>query len=107
MKRISWVGNSKDDVKAFPMGARREAGFQLSKLQQGEDPDDWKPMGTIGPGVREIRIRDASGAFRILYVARLAAAVYGLHAFQKKSQQTRARDLDLARERFQSISRHP
>lgn len=105
MNRIVWVGGSKDDVRAFPADARRDAGFQLSKVQHGEEPDDWKPMSAIGTGVREIRIRESSGAFRIIYVARFADAVYVLHAFQKKTQRTRASDLQLAQERLKSIPR--
>jgi phage-related protein len=105
MNRIVWIGTSKDDVKAFPVDARRDAGFQLSKVQHGEEPDDWKPISSIGAGVREIRIRESSGAFRILYIARFADAVYVLHAFQKKTQRTRASDLGLAQERLRSIPR--
>ena len=105
MVPIVWVGGSKDAVRAFPDGARQDAGFQLSKLQRGEAPDDWKPMSTIGPGVREIRIRERSGAFRIIYVARAVDAIYVLHAFQKKTQKTRTSDVDLALERFRSVPR--
>lgn len=105
MTPIVWVGGSKDALKAFPDDARQDAGFQLSKVQHGEEPDDWKPMSTIGAGVREIRIRERSGAFRIIYVVRRRDAIYVLHAFQKKVQKTRSSDLHLARERFQSIPR--
>ncbi len=77
--------------------------MQLHKLQLGLDPHDWKPMTTIGSGVREIRIRDDSGAFRVIYITRIEDAVYVLHAFQKKSQQTAKRDLDLATARLRQI----
>ena len=103
MKGISWLGSSRDDVRAFPANARREAGFQLDKVQHGEDPDDWKPMPTVGSGVREIRIRDAAGAFRVIYVATHANAIYVLHAFTKKTMATSTRDLQLARQRYQSV----
>jgi phage-related protein len=103
MEPIVWIGNSLDDLKAFPDSARQSAGYQLSKIQHGELPDDWKPMGAIGVGVREIRIRDVSGAFRVIYVARFGNAIYVLHAFQKKSQKTSWQDVDLARKRFRSI----
>jgi phage-related protein len=103
MKPIIWIGSSLDDLKEFPDTARQCAGFQLSKLQHGELPDDWKPMSAIGVGVSEIRIRDASGAFRIIYVARFSGAIYVLHAFRKKSQKTSGQDVDLARKRFRSI----
>ncbi len=103
MKRIEFLGDSLDQVRGFPQGARKEAGVQLHKVQQGLDPSDWKPMASVGPGVREIRIRDDAGAFRVLYVMQRAEAVYVLHAFQKKTQQTVRRDLDLAATRLREI----
>jgi phage-related protein len=80
----------------IPDSARYRAGLQLRAVQAGSEPDDWKPMTAIGPGVREIRIRDQAGAFRIVYLATLADRVLVLHAFQKKTQQTSKRDIDLA-----------
>jgi phage-related protein len=62
-------------------------------------------MKTIGAGVREIRVRDASGAFRVIYIAALEDAVYILHAFRKKSAATSKRDLDLATARFRDVMR--
>lgn len=103
MKRIEFLGDSLDQVRDFPQSARKEAGVQLHKVQQGLDPSDWKPMASVGPGVREIRIRDDAGAFRVLYVTQRAEAVYVLHAFQKKTQQTAKRDLDLAVARLREI----
>jgi len=105
MKPVSFVGDSLDAIRSFPDGARREAGFQIERVQRGLDPDDWKPMKTVGAGVREIRVRDAAGAFRVIYIATLADAVYVLHAFQKKSQATSKRDLDLAIARFKDLMR--
>ena len=83
--------------------ARKEAGVQLHKVQQGFEPSDWKPMTTVGQGVREIRIRDEAGAFRVLYIAKIGEVVYVLHSFQKKTQQTAKRDLDLAAARLRQI----
>lgn len=103
MKRLSFVGDSLERVREFPLGARKEAGVQLHMVQQGLEPTDWKPMGTVGPGVREIRIRDDTGAFRVIYVAKLEEVVFVLHAFQKKTQQTAKRDLDLAVQRMKQI----
>ncbi len=100
MKPVSFLGDSVDVIRSFPDGARREAGFQIDRLQRGLDPDHWKPMGTIGPGVREIRIRDTAGAFRVIYIATLRDAVYILHAFQKKAQATPKRDVELAGKRY-------
>ena len=103
MKPVSFLGNSLDEVRSFPDDARGEAGFQIDRLQRGLDPDDWKPMPTIGAGVREIRVREASGAFRVIYLATLPDAVYILHAFTKKTQATSKRDLDLATTRFREL----
>jgi phage-related protein len=72
-------------------------------VQHGLDPADWKPMTIVGSGVREIRIRDAAGAFRVIYVATRQEAIYVLHAFQKKTQRTPARDIDLAAARLREI----
>jgi len=103
MKRLAFLGDSISRLREFPEDVRKEAGVQLHKVQQGIEPSDWKPMPTVGPGVREIRIREESGAFRVLYVANIGDAVFVLHAFQKKTQATPKRDLDLAAARFRQI----
>ncbi|MER8929666.1 type II toxin-antitoxin system RelE/ParE family toxin [Mesorhizobium sp. M0859] len=100
MKVIEWLGSSRADVRAFPDDARIEAGWQLELVQRGDDPDDWKPMQIVGAGVREIRVREASGAFRLIYLATLEDRVLVLHAFQKKTQATSKKDLDLAAQRL-------
>ena len=89
----------------FPDDVKQDAGFQLRKVQRGEQPDDFKPMPAIGKGVEEIRIRDDSGAYRVIYTARMAEAVYVLHAFQKKTHATAKRDIELARTRFAEMMR--
>ena len=66
MKKLLFAGSSLDDLREFPSGARREAGHQLMQVQNGGDPDDWKPLSSIGSGVREIRIHH-EGAFRVIY----------------------------------------
>lgn len=102
MKFLEFVGTALKDLRDFPESVRRTAGFQLRQVQSGLDPDDWKPMSSIGPGVREIRIHE-SGEFRVLYIARFAEAIYVLHAFQKKTRKTPQRDLALARARLKQI----
>lgn len=102
MKDVIFVDTSLDDLRAFPPKVRQRAGFQIDTVQRGKDPSDWRPMHSIGPGVREIRIY-ADGAFRVIYVARFEEAVYVLHCFQKKTQKTRQADLDLAKARYQAI----
>lgn len=105
IKPIQFIGSALADLRAFPLTARREAGHQLDQVQNGLEPDDWKPMPTIGQGVREIRIRDAGGAFRVIYVAKFADAVYVLHCFQKKTQKTARMDLDLAESRYRELQK--
>jgi phage-related protein len=104
MKPIEFVGGSLDDLRTFPASARRELGYQLDRLQNGLEPEDWKPMTGLGAGVREIRVRDQSGAWRAIYIAKLADAVYVLHCFQKKTQKTLKSDIDLARARLGELT---
>lgn len=75
----------------------------MDKVQRGLEPDDWKPMKTVGAGVNEIRVRDASGAFRVIYVARIANAIFVLHCFRKKTRRTASSDIELARKRYQQL----
>lgn len=105
MKPVSFLGNSLDALRSFPDGPRREVGFQIDRLQRGLEPDDWKPLKAVGPNVREIRGKDSSGAYRVIYLATLPDAIYVLHAFQKKSQKTDKRDIDLAGARFRTLLR--
>ncbi|WP_158940803.1 type II toxin-antitoxin system RelE/ParE family toxin [Burkholderia sp. S171] len=103
-KEIRWVGSAYDDLLEFPEEPRRDAGFQLSKVQSGLDPEDWKPFGEVGAGAREIRIRDTSGIFRVMYVAKFEEAVYVLHCFQKKTQATSKRDKEIAEARYRAVA---
>lgn len=105
VKPIEFLGDSLRSLREFPDDAKRDAGYQLDRVQHGLQPDDFKPMPTIGKGVEEIRVRDDAGAYRVIYTARLADAVYVLHAFQKKTQATSKRDIDLAKQRFALLSR--
>jgi phage-related protein len=105
IKRVTFHGDSLDRLRDFPDDARREAGHELYQVQKGHDPSDWKPLSTIGGGVREIRIRDAAGAYRVIYIATLADAIHVLHAFEKKTQKTARRDLELAAARLRQLKR--
>jgi phage-related protein len=104
MKPLGFLGSSRRDLQEFPAIARREAGFQLDHVQCGDNTDDWKPMKGIGHGVREIRIRDKDGAFRVIYVATFAEVVYVLHVFKKKTQTTSLHDIRLAASRFRELA---
>jgi phage-related protein len=105
MKAIVWMGSSREDLKRFPEAAQDSLGFELYRVQCGLDPKDWKPMTSVGPGVREIRVRDEAGIFRIIYLATRPEGVYVLHCFQKKTPQTSRADLELATKRFKAITR--
>jgi phage-related protein len=105
MKSVIWVGSAKADLLAFPPDARQDVGYQLERVQRGEQPHDWKPMTTVGVGVREIRVHESDGAFRVIYLAARPEGIYVLHCFQKKSEQTSWRDIALAARRFKAISR--
>lgn len=107
MKPVRFLGDSLERLRQFPEDAKHDAGYQLEQVQRGDQPTSFKSMLSIGKGVEEIRLRDDSGVYRIIYTARLADAVYVLHAFQKKSQATAKRDINLARERLQQLGRCP
>ncbi|BEP53829.1 MULTISPECIES: type II toxin-antitoxin system RelE/ParE family toxin [Variovorax] len=102
-KEIRWVGSSYADLLAFPVEPRRAAGFELGKVQAGLDPTDWKPFNDVGAGTREIRLRDASGIYRVMYVAKFEEAVYVLHCFQKKTQATSPQDKAIAQARYRAV----
>jgi phage-related protein len=105
MKLLHFVGDSLKRLREFPEDARQDAGRQLDRVQRGKQPNDFKSMPSIGRGVQEIRVWNAAGAFRVIYTARLADAVYVLHAFQKKTQATSKPDIDIAKARFAQLLR--
>ena len=102
-KEIRWVGSAYDDLLAFPQDPRKEAGFQLGKIQAGFEPTDWKPFDDVGAGTKEIRIKDAGGIYRVMYVAKFEEAIYVLHCFQKKSQATSKQDKAIAEARYRAV----
>jgi phage-related protein len=89
---LSSIGATRSGIPALQAATRRSA-------------DDWKPMPTIGPGVREIRIREAAGAFRVIYITQVADAVHVLHGFQKKTQKTSLLDIRIAQSRLKLVTR--
>lgn len=105
MKAVVWMGSSKADLKAFPAAVVDDMGHQLFLVQCGLEPDSWKSMASIGSGVKEIRVKDMTGIFRTVYLATRPEAVYVLHCFQKKTQQTAPHDIELARKRLKNILR--
>jgi phage-related protein len=103
IKPVEFWGKALDDLRIFPESARRAAGYQIDRVQRGYDPDDWKPMPKVGKGVREIRVSEGAGAFRVIYLAKLKDAVYVLHCFQKKTRKTATTDIELARNRYREL----
>lgn len=91
----------------MPAGVRHALGLELMRVQFGGEPTDFRPMPAVGSGACEIRVRDVAGAFRVIYVAKLADAIYVLHAFAKKTQKTAKGDLELATRRYKLIGARP
>jgi phage-related protein len=104
-KRVVGLGSSKADLKALPKAVLAQAGYALFLVQCGLEPTDWKPMSAVGQGVREIRVRDSSGAFRVIYQMSRPEAVYVLHCFQKKTQATSQSDIQFAQKRLKMVPR--
>ena len=70
-KALIWLGDTREAISAFATDVRKIAGFQLWRVQRGLEPNDWKPMPSVGLGVQEIRIH-IDAEHRVLYVARFA-----------------------------------
>lgn len=104
MGKVKFLGDSYQRLNAFPKAAVKDAGYQLGLVEDGEEPLDWKPMPSVGPGVREIRIWVSDGTYRVIYVVRSTIGVFVLHAFVKKTEQTLKRDIDLARARLKEVT---
>ena len=102
MKKIFWLGSSYDDLLEFSKPAKQNAGYNLDKIQRGQDPQDWKPMASIGRGVKELRIH-CENEYRVIYLAQRLEGIYVLHSFVKKTEQTSLRDRELAKKRFKEI----
>ena len=102
-KEIRWIGSSYDDLMGFPQEARKEAGFQLGKVQAGFEPTDWKSFDDVGAGTKEIRIKDENGIYRVMYVAKFEESIYVLHCFQKESQATSRQDKGIAEARYRAV----
>ena len=105
MKPVRFLGDTLKRIREFPAEVKQDTGYQLDKLQRGQQPDDFKPMPAVGKGVEEIRIWDDSGTYRVIYTARLVDAVYVFHAFQKKTQRTPQHEIDVAKARFNEFMR--
>lgn len=105
MKKVEFLGTSLDDILQFSDTAKREAGYQLYRVQTGKMPQDFKPMPSIGSGVVEIRIKEPNNIYRVIYTAKIAETIYVLHAFVKKTQKTSQADINLAKARLAELKR--
>ena len=105
VKPVVGVGGNRDDLREFPETVQDSLGFELYRVQCGFDPTDWKPMLSVGTGVKEIRVQGEAGIFRMIYLATRPEGVYVLHCFQKKAQKISRSDLELAHKRFKAIAR--
>lgn len=103
MKRILFVADTLDEIRSFLLNVRKDIGTELRRVQRGLEPMDWKPMKTVGTGVREIRVREETGAFRVIYVLSKGDAIYVLNAFQKKTQKTPKHEIVLATLRLKLV----
>ena len=101
-KPILFIGSSRDDLREFPAEVRKALGAELLRVQNGLIPVDFKPMRDVGKGAYEIRVH-INGAWRVIYVAKFADAIYVLHAFEKKTQKASQKDLELAKRRYKLI----
>ena len=102
MKDIVWLGQTYKDVKSYPKKVKREIGFNLDRLQRGLEPCDWKNLVGLGQGIQEIRIHEMN-EYRVVYIAKFAEAIYILHSFVKKTQQTSHKDIELIKNRYAEI----
>ena len=101
-KPLAFSGSSLDDLRAFHEAARRAAGRQLWRVQHGVEPLDWKPIAAVGSGAIEIRIHGGT-EHRVFVVTKFVNAIHVMHAFEKTSQGTPRRDIEIARRRYQAL----
>lgn len=102
MKEIRWLGSTNRIVREYPVNVRREIGYNLDRIQRGLEPFDWKPLVGVGNGVKEIRIHEEN-EYRVLFVTKFQEAIYVLHSFVKKTEQTAKKDIDIAKKRYAEI----
>ena len=106
MRSVGFCGSSLRDLRGFPKDVRHDMGYQIDRLQRGLDPDDWRAIPTVGPGVRELRVHRSDNEYRCIYITTIGDAVYILHVFVKKSRTTPNKDLNIARNRLGDVRRN-
>lgn len=101
-KPLTWLGSSNKIIRKFTTEARKEAGYQIYRVQQGLAPTDFKPMPSMGVGVFEIRLHRPH-EHRVIYVTKFQEAVYVLHAFEKKTQKTAQREIEITKQAYKEM----
>ncbi len=105
MKQLFWLGNSRSRLKEFPPEAQHIAGYQLFQVQCGDQPDDWRPMPSVGQRITEIRIHRPN-EYRVLYIATYLESVYVLHCFEKKTNKTPIKHFRIARKNYADLQKN-
>jgi phage-related protein len=100
---IAWEGDSKEVISSFPNAAKSNLGFDLRLLQQGQQPTDYRPMSSIGPGVFELRDQDERAWYRVIYLSRVRNVIHVLHCFEKRSRETPMKEINMARQRLKIV----
>jgi phage-related protein len=100
---VAWEGDSKKVISSFPDAAKYNLGFELRLLQQGQQPTDYRPMTSIGPGVFELRDQDERTWYRVIYLARVRGVIHVLHCFEKRSRETPLKEINTARQRLKAV----
>ena len=102
-KEIVWIGTAYSDFLTFPATAKRDAGYQLHRVQNDLPPENWKIISELGAGVCELRLREDTGIFRVMYVAKFDDAIYVLHCFKKKTQKMTGPDKEVTSARYKAV----
>ena len=109
LKPVEWVGSSKEDLKKFPAAVQDQVGFALYQAQVGLKHRTAKPLKGLGASVLEVISRQDGDTYRTVYTVRFKAAIYVLHAFQKKAKRgiaTPKQDIDLVKHRLKAAEQH-
>ncbi len=100
---IVWEGDSLEVLRKFPTTIKRNFGREIQRLQEGEKPQNCRPMQSIGQGVFELRQVDNNGWYRLIYLKKIAGQFFMLHSFVKKSAKTSQRDLSISKNRLKQV----
>jgi phage-related protein len=106
MKNLTWLADSRSNVRSFPAGVQDDIGYALYVAQLGERSIKAKPLHGLGSQVMEIVAYDSSGTYRAVYTVSIGESIYVIHAFQKKSKAgaaTPKSEIDVIRQRLKQL----